>query len=166
MDHPDSRQPASPRATFLCGLAAIGVGLFLILFGLGVIPVKPRAGDAPLWIAVVAGLAFMLAGIAVAVGAIHGVSETGELPEGTSRWKRLLQYLIGVIIAGALASIGSWVAFGPGPRSFGGTGMELLSPEANALTGRIVFGIGAALSWLITIVMAISGVRKLFGKSI
>lgn len=161
----DRQRPASPRTTFLCGLAATGMGLFLLLFGLGLIPIKPRAGDAPLWIAAVAGVAFMLAGISIAVGAIHGVSETGELPKDTGWWMRLFYTVIGVIIAGALASIGSWVAFGPGPRAFSGTGLFLLSPEASAMVGRVAFGIGAAVTWLITIAFAVSGVRKLFGKS-
>jgi hypothetical protein len=162
MDSQQNRQqPASARTTFVCGLAATGMGLFLLLFGLGVIPMKPRAGDGPLWIAAVAGIAFMLAGISIAVGAIHGVSETGEPPKDSSWWMRLFYYLIGVVTAGALASIGTWVAFGAGPRNFSGTGMFLLSLELNAMIGRIMFGIGAVLAWLITIVLAVSGARKL-----
>ena len=44
--------------------------------------------------------------------------------------------------------------------------MFLFSPEANAMVGRIVFGLGAVLTWLITITLAVSGARKLFsGKS-
>jgi hypothetical protein len=156
-----SQHPASPRATFVCGLAAIGMGLFLLLFGLGIIPIKPRAGDGPLWIAAVAGVAFMLAGLSIAVGAIHGVSQTGELPKDTGWWMRLFYTVIGVVIAGSLASIGTWVAFGPGARSFGGTGMFLLSPEANAMVGRIVFGFGAVLTWLITIAFAVRLVWRL-----
>ena len=34
----------------------------------------------------------MLAGISIAVGAIHGVSETGELPKDTGWWMRLFYY--------------------------------------------------------------------------
>jgi hypothetical protein len=162
----DRQEPASPGIRLLCGLAAIGMGLFLVLFGLGVVPMRPRTGDAPLWIAVVAGIAFVLGGISVAVGAIHGVSETGDLPEDASWWMRLFYYLIGVAVAGALASIGTWVAFGAGPRTFSGTGMFMPSLEVNAMIGRIMFGIGAVLAWLITIVLAVSGARKLMsGKS-
>jgi hypothetical protein len=176
MDSQESRQPesrpqesrdgATPGGRFLSGLAAIGIGLLLVLFGLGLIPVKPTDSDAPLWLTAVAGLAFLLAGISIAVGARNGVSETGELPKDASRRMQLFHYLIAVAIAGALASIATWIAFGAGPRAFGGTGMALLSPEANAMTGRIVFGIGAVLAWLITIAIAISGLRKLLsGKT-
>jgi hypothetical protein len=161
----DRQQGSSPRTTLICGLAAAALGLFVVLVGLGVVPVNPRSVNGPLWIATVAGICFLLAGISVAVGAIHGVSETGEPPKDSSWWMRLFYYLIGVAIAGALASIGSWVAFGPGPRAFGGTGLFLLSPEANAMVGRIVFGFGAVLTWLCAIAIAVSGARKLFGKS-
>ncbi len=44
--------------------------------------------------------------------------------------------------------------------------MFLLSPEANAMVGRSVFGIGAAITWIVTIAIAVSGARKLWsGKS-
>lgn len=159
-------QPASPSTAFLCGLFTAAMGGFLVLVGLAVIPANPRSVNAPLWVATVAGLCFLLAGISVVVGAIHGVSDTGELPKDTGWWVRLFYYLVGVFMAGALASIGSWVAFGPGARAFSGTGLFMLSPEANATIGRIVFGLGAVLTWLITIAIAVSGARKLFpGKS-
>lgn len=158
-------KPASSRTTLLCGLLAVAVGLFLLLVGLGVVPVNPRSVHGPLWIVAAAGISFMLAGIAVAVGAIYGVSETGELPKDTGWWMRLFFYLIGVIIAGALASVGTWIAFGPGARAFSGTGMFLLSREAGELVGRVVFGFGAVLAWLCTIAIAVSGARKLFSST-
>ena len=157
-----SQQPASRRTTILCGLFAVAMGLFLLLVGLGVVPVKSRSVHGPMWIASAAGIAFMLAGLSVAVGAIHGVSETGEPPQDTGWWMRLFYTAIGVIIAGTLASVGSWIAFGPGPRAFSGTGLFLLSREASDMVGRIVFGFGAVLTWLCTIAIAVSGTRKLF----
>jgi hypothetical protein len=158
--------PASPRTTFVCGLLAVAMGLFLLLVGLGAVPVNPRSVHAPLWTASAAGIAFMLAGLSIAVGAIHGVSETGELPKDTGWWMRLFYYAVGLVITGSLASVASWVAFGPGPRAFSGTGMFLLSRETGDTVGRVVFGIGAVLTWLFTIAIAVSGARKLrSGKS-
>jgi hypothetical protein len=42
--------------------------------------------------------------------------------------------------------------------------MFLLSQEANNITGRIIFGFGAVLTWHCVLAMAISGARKLFSK--
>jgi hypothetical protein len=159
------REPPSRRATFLVGLAAVAVGLYLLLMGLGVLPKPARGASGALWVAAVAGIAFMFAGISIAFGAIQGVSASGELPKDAGWWSRLLYYVLGLVACASLAVIGSWVAFGPGLRHFGGTGMFLLSPDANNLVGRIVFGIGAALTWLCTIAMAVSGARKLFARS-
>jgi hypothetical protein len=159
------QQPASPRTVLLCGLAAVGMGLFLMLTGLGVVPMPPRAAPGAHWIAVAAGMCFMLAGLSVAVGAIQGVSETGDLPKNSGWWMQLFYYGSGVIMAAALAAIGSWVAFGPGPRAFSGTGMFLLSRDANEIVGRIVFGSGAVLTWLFTIAIAVKGSRKLFARA-
>lgn len=111
------RGTVSPRGTFLCGLLAAAMGVFILLMGLGVVPVDPRTVHAPMWIA---------------------------------------------SAAAALASIGSWVVFGPGSRTCSGTGMFLLSREAGETVGRIVFGFGALLTWLITLALAVSGARKLF----
>lgn len=59
------QQPASRRTTILCGLFAIAMGLFLLLVGLGVVPLDPRSVHAPMWTASAAGIAFMLAGLSV-----------------------------------------------------------------------------------------------------
>lgn len=155
------QQPASPRTTFVCGLLAAAMGLFLLLTGFGVVPVNPRSVHGPMWVVSAAGVAFILGGLSIAVGAVHGVSASGELPKDTDWWMRLFYTMIGVIIAGALASIGTWVAFGPGPRAFSGTGLFLLSREAGEMVGRIVFGFGAVMTWLIAIAFAVRGVRKL-----
>ena len=144
------------------GLIAAAMGLFLLLVGFGVVPVKPRSVHGPMWLVSAGGIAFMLAGISIAVGAIHGVSATGEIPKGASWWMRMFYYVLGLTAAAALASIGTWVAFGPGPRAFSGTGMFLLSREAGETVGRIMFGFGAVLTWLITVALAVSGARKLF----
>jgi hypothetical protein len=153
--------PPSPRTTFVCGLLAVGMGLLLVLIGFGVIKPGGKGMHAPLWIATCAGLVFMLAGISIAVGAIHGVSSTGELPKDAGWWSRLFYYALGLLICAGLAAIGSWVAFGPGPRVFSGTGMTFMSKGANELIGRIVFGFGAVVTWLILLAFAVTGARKL-----
>ena len=61
-------------------------------------------------------------------------------------WLRLLQVLIGVVMFASFALIGSWIAFGPGPRNFGTNIPFLASGVANEIAGRCAFGIGAILS--------------------
>ena len=160
----DRQDPASIRTRLLCALLAALAGLLLLLIGLGVIPTNPRAANGPLWIVSVAGIAFMLAGLSIAVGAMNGVSESGDLPADAGWWMRLFYYVTGLAIAVSLASIGSWIAFGPGPRAFSGSGLFLLSPEAGDLVGRILFGLGAVLTWLFTVAIAVGGARKLFSR--
>jgi hypothetical protein len=137
------------------------MGTLVVLMGLGVIG-QPRPGDAPPWVAVCAGLAFILCGLAVIVGygVAGGVGADGDLPVDTPSSVRVVQYGLGVGIAAMLAVIATWVAFGPGPRDFHATG-SLGSGPVNEWSGRIAFGIGAVLMWLFTGAVAIVSVRRL-----
>ena len=60
----------------------------------------------------------------------------------------------------AFGAVFSWIGFGPGERSFGGSG-AVLGPTA----GRVAFGVGACLIWLVLGVMATARLRRLFGRS-
>ena len=62
-----------------------------------------------------------------------------------------------------LALIGSWVAFGPGPRGFSGSFL-FFSHATNEWIGRAAFGFGAVLCWLGTLAVAVVGARKLLGR--
>jgi len=64
----------------------------------------------------VVGLVVVL--IAVGVIAAGGAGPDGDLPPGTPWGIRLTQYLLGLGITGALATVASWIAFGLGPRTF------------------------------------------------
>jgi hypothetical protein len=120
------RQPLSPRTTIFWGVLTIGMGLFLVLMGFGVVKPEPRSVHGPLWIATVAGLVFMLGGLSIVVGALNGVSGSGELPKHTGWWMRFFYYALGLVACAGLAAIGTWVAFGGSTRTFGGSGMMLV----------------------------------------
>jgi hypothetical protein len=155
--------PPSRRTLQAIALLVIGIGVYFSLVGLGVLPVPggPKNLHAPLWIVLAAGLVFLLGGIAVALQDAAGANpETGELPKDAPHWLRLAQYLIGVTIFACFAAIGSWIAFGPGERAFGGT------IPVGATGGRIAFGIGAVIVWLCLIGYAVSGARKLMKRRI
>lgn len=160
-----NRQPATDKDRIVAGLAATGFGLFILLLGFGVIPYDPRSLHGPLWTVIVAGLIFTVVGVGLLAGAMTGtIDASGEI-EPTAPWlARFCYYVVALLVSIGLAAIGSWVAFGPGHRTFNVTGLFAMR-DVGEILGRTIFGIGAVLSWLCVIALAIGGGRKLFGRS-
>jgi hypothetical protein len=71
--------------------------------------------------------------------------------------------LLGLLVASALAAIGTWVAFGDGTRHF--SMMGFIFGHVGEGIGRTAFGIGAIISWLIVATMARVAAKKIFGKN-
>jgi hypothetical protein len=148
------------------GLMAAAIGTLILLIALGVIhptPARPtRGGDAPAWVVAIAGAMFVLGGLAVVLQTAVSNASTpeGEVPPGTPMWVRVLLYLAGLSIAVSLAVIASWIAFGSGTRGFSFS-IPFLSGDLGETPGRVVFGFGAVMVWLILIIMAIAGARRL-----
>lgn len=158
-------RPATRKEILFIGTVATAFGLYFILVGMTVLPIPggPQNLHAPLWIVFCAGLAFLLAGIAVLMHGTGATDNNGELPAGAPQWLRVFQYLIGVTIFVCFGAIASWVAFAPGPREFSATGMGVEGP-VGAMAGRIAFGLGAIVIWLCTIAVVVSGARKLWTR--
>jgi hypothetical protein len=164
----NSRNDLSPRGRLLFGLAFMAMGGFICLIGLGVLNPDPKGVHAPLWVVTCAGLAFLLAGLTVALGAASPATDSdGALPPSAPLALRMTQYLVGLAIVASLALVGSWVAFGPGERYFT-TSVSLPfwsdTRAANEWSGRIAFGIGAVLTWLFFVLVAVQGWKKLFRR--
>jgi hypothetical protein len=70
----------------------------------------------------------------------------------------LTQYLLGLGIVGAMAAIASWVAFGPGRRTFTATVPFLGRGPASEIVGRAAFGFGAVLMYVFLAMFAVVGV--------
>ena len=155
-------RPATRNEILLIGVVATGIGLYFSLVGAGALPIPggPKNLHAPLWVVFCAGLAFLLAGIAILMHGTGHTDQNGELPADASQWLRVFQFLIGVTIFVCLGAIASFIAFAPGPRTFSGSGLGVAGP-VNATIGRIAFGIGAIIIWLCTLAVVVSGVRKL-----
>ena len=162
----DERNPATPKQMLAIGLLFAAVGLYFALVGLGPLPVPggDKAPHAPLWIVFCAGLAFSLGGAAAILQGAGGADANGELPADAPRWMRAAQSLFVLAIFSVFALLASWVAFGPGERHITAT-VPFFSGPANEWIGRGAFGIGAVIIWLATIALAVSGARKLFGRS-
>ena len=117
------------------GIAAIAMGAMVILAVTGVLPGK--AAQAPVWVVVCAGLVFVLAGGALVLRWFAGgETHDGELPQGSPVWLRVIYYLVGLICIGSLATVGTWVAFGPGMRAFSMSMPFLGKGPANEWLGR------------------------------
>jgi hypothetical protein len=159
-----SQRTLSPRAAWGWGLFVAAIGLFYILLAAGAIgSAAGRSGQTPRWVGGCVGLVFLLGGAALILGfAITGDARTdGDLPPGTPQWLRLTQYLLGLGIVGSMAAIASWVAFGPGPRTFSTTIPSLGRGHANEIVGRVAFGFGATLMWIFFVVFAVVSVWRL-----
>jgi len=147
------------------GLLFAGFGVLPILGSLGIVPLRNELG-VPGWVGVCTGLLFVLAGAGIINGyaVAGGAGADGDLPRGTPFAVRLIQYLLGLGVAGLLTTIIGWVAFGPGERRFS---ISLYVPflaerwAGDDTFGRLAFGIGAALMFAIFVALAIVGAKRL-----
>ena len=149
------------------GLALAATGGYFVLVGFGIVP--PPGGEdavkAPLAIIVCAGLAFAFAGLALAVRAIAGARDhDSELPTDAPSWTQFAYRVLAIAMAGSLASIGTWIAIGAGPRAFTVSGPFLEMRTAGEAIGRTVFGLGAVIVWIYVIALTVNTVRKLLDR--
>ena len=159
-----AREQPSQRTRIILGLIVLATGVPICLIGAGVIAPDKSSIHAPLWVVFVAGLVFVFAGGLLGLGGFASAKPDGSLPADTPWTLRLLQYLCGLVVIAALATVGSWVAFGSGPRNFTVTTSFLGSANTGPgddTIGRIAFGFGAILTWLFFVIAAIGGARQL-----
>lgn len=150
------------------GVLTAAIGTIPLLAARGILPSRPPApGDAPAWIGAAIGLAFFLAGISVIVRVFVGADDSSaDLPTTAPRAVRAIYGLVGTAIALLLAVLLSWVAFGPGERSFsvsggaGGMAIAMGVSHGSELIGRIAFGFGACLAWIIIGGMTLYKMRR------
>lgn len=157
----DQQPRPRDRTAIACGFLAVAMGLFVALSALGVIPSRGGA-EGERWVAVVAGLAFVFGGLAVVIQAFARATADGVLPATAPGSVRMALYLLTLAIVVSLGAIGTWVAFGPGERGFA-TSIPFLPNGLNEPLGRTAFGIGAVMIWMILILVAVTGARRLRG---
>jgi hypothetical protein len=154
---------ASNKVTIALGVMTVLAGSIPLLAMAGILPraSTPTADPAPAWMGWLIGLMFVSAGFIVIVRGIVGANgNSSELPATAPPALRALNDIIGVGIAGGLAMLFSWVAFGAGPRHFSMGFNGLWMPLSNATLGRVAFGFGAMLGWCITVAMTVVTMRK------
>jgi hypothetical protein len=138
-----STEEKTSRLPLVISLVVGGMGAFVVLAALGIIPASEESFNAPRWVVGLMGLVFMAAGMAVLV---NYAGSTGFL--SPSLRKMGANFLIAVLLSG-FGLVFSWIAFGPGPREFSG-GVSLLFIQVRGLTGgelvgRVVFGVFAVI---------------------
>jgi hypothetical protein len=149
------------RSLLTIGAACAAGGIYFVLAGIGLVP-PPSKINGPLWLSACLGLVFLAGGVMVLVRGWLNVPDTQDLPPDAPRVLVALQWLTAVAACAGLATAGTWVAFGDGPRHFvlpiplGGSLGEMI--------GRTAFGFGALLAWLITLAYAHAGAKRLFGR--
>jgi hypothetical protein len=134
---------------FVTAIAAIGV--YIVLAGLG--KFGRSTGDAPGWVLVAAGAAFLLAAATMGLSAVAGIffgakaGRDGSLSGEAPRAIRATQIFLSLGIVAMLATVATWVA---------------LNPEGDASTGRkLAFAAGAVMTWSILLGFGIWRLRAL-----
>lgn len=164
----ERQAPPKDRTALGVGFVATAFGLYMVLVGAGLLP-PPSRINGPVWLAAAAGLAFLCAGASVLVRALLCVKDhDGELPHNAPLALQIVYWLSGLIATAALASIGTWIAFGGGDNRVSIAG-PFTGPVGENV-GRAIFAIGTVLTWLMVILLArhgakkILGAKKIFGK--
>ncbi len=124
---------ASRRARIGLGIALIAGGLAVIALALGWIVSPPGYMQAPRWVVGAAGAVFMLGGLLMLI------PDDGKSTRGA---------FFGALMTSLFALVGSWVAFWPGERRFGGAvvgAMGSMKTSVGEYVGRTAFGIGAII---------------------
>ena len=158
-----SRQ-ASPHDIIGVGIAFSLAGLYIMLGAAGYVPMPEN--NSPAFIAFCAGAAFLFAGLTCMVRARAGMLniET-EVPDSAPRWTQVSYRVLAIGTAGALATIGTWVAIGAGPRAFSLSAPFVEMQTAGELLGRTIFALGAVIVWIYVIALTVGTVRKLFDRA-
>ena len=146
--------PSSSWIRIVVGVLTAAVGTLPLLAAFNIIPSRPpHASDAPAWIGAAIGPAFFLAGIVSIVNGLAGAGDSsGELSATAPRALRGLYNSMGAVITVLLAMMLTWVAFGPGERSFsvsGGDAVSVVVSGGSQIMGRVAFGFVAILAWLL-----------------
>lgn len=162
---PQSSPQAKPADVLGFGIAMGLAGLYFIGVALGMLPMPEGAASAPSFIVALAGLAFLFVGCGLTIRARTAANDRdGGLPATAPAWTQLCHRVSAIAIAGTLATIGTWLAIGSGPRHFELSGpLAGTAPAGNAI-GRAVFALGAVIVWIYVIALAVGTVRKLFDR--
>ncbi len=160
-----------PLTGILMGALFLISGLAIVFVGLGWIQVDPAKIHAPGWVIGLCGGMFAVAGVGLLYyGVVNGLGGSSRtVPERAGDEFSVVAWLVGLVIAGGMTAVASWIAFGPGERAFSGSigigGVGVGGSAGSGTLGRWVFGIGAVLTGLFTLWGLVYGLRRLTVRS-
>src|SRR6476659_9511324 len=135
---------ASPHEVIGVGIAFAVAGLYFMLGAAGTLPMPETNG--PTAIIFCAGLAFVFAGLTCVVrarsSALDRLHIESEIADTAPRRTGVSTRMLAIGAAGALATIGTWVAIGSGPRAFSLSAPFVEMQTTGEVLGRTVFGLG------------------------
>lgn len=157
----------SPGGAVLVGLAFMACGAPPVLIGLGILAPAGLDPATPPWVAICAGLMFVVAGLVIVLdyAVAGGVGPDGDVKPGTPFAIRVANLLLGMTILGLLIAVFGWVSFGSGPRRFSSTlWLPFMTRRwaSGDLPGRILFGAGTVLMVVMFICCTFVGIERLF----
>jgi hypothetical protein len=156
----EGRRQASPQDVVGVGIAFSATGLYFILGAAGYLPMPET--NSPNFIGFCVGAAFLFAGLTCVVRARTGLAvHEIDISQSASRGFNLSARMLAIGAAGALATIGTWIALASGPHAFNVSGTI---PTTGELVGRSVFALGAVITWILMIALTVGTVRKLFDR--
>ena len=141
----------SPAGRAAVAAICLATGAGIVALAAGIIPVDEAMFHAPHWVVGACSFVFMLAALMIMVQA--------RMPR--------LQNFLGAALLSVFAAVPGWIAFGPGPRVFGGSvsfGGVMDATHPGATTGRIVFGVAAILVGLFAAYAWVRWLRSVCGS--
>jgi hypothetical protein len=159
----ETARQASPHEVAGLGLAFAAGGLYFIVGAAGYLPMPETNG--PNFLGYCIGAAFLFAGLTCVVRARAGMADHEcDVPDSAPAWLKLSYRAFGIGVAGALAIIGTWIAIGSGPRAFSLSAPFVEMQSTGEVIGRVVFGLGATITWIYVIALTVATARKLFDR--
>lgn len=132
------------KGVVLAAGLATGTGCLIVLMAVDAITLGGGAQHAERWPIILAGLAFVMAGVLTVLVEVKRLEN--KMHVGMASIVSILRTLSGLLLILIFITLGNWVAFGPGDRDIQrALANPLFAPssQAGSTLGRVAFGASA-----------------------
>ena len=160
------RGTPGPAVTWLLlGILSAVVGAAVVLVAFGIFPAPEGTAEAPPWVIGLTGSVFLVLGlysVALTVVAWRDPMMAERIVRGEAF--TMAGWLVGLFAVSVFFAVSTWIAWGPGSRTFSGTvgagGVDVVGTVSESM-GRAVFGVSAVTTGLVGVWMLAWGIRRL-----